>query len=433
MGTSMWRRAVAWTAGVGLAAVPLLASAGYYQWETVTPSAASGASCGNGTPFRFFINRAFSNKTVVVFEGGGACWDQLACQYKSGHLGAMNPNGVPTNYMTDPTVSLANKGISAGGFITPFSARVHPLQATQVQSWNMVYVPYCTGDVHAGNQVNVYADADAAQPTTYYHRGYVNAQAVAAWLGQNLPGQSVLMLTGFSAGSIGATANYDLLRSAMRPQRAVLLADSGFLMQVPRNATPEQAPSVRLHAMARKTWGFERPDGIVTKLHAKYPAQTDPDNLGSFALALARIYPSDRFNFLGFQADQVLPAFAYDKFYPEIAAVPYGPQRFAVYRPRWVSEMKSFVKAVEPLANVGYYMPNTRDFQESHCLTIVTFAGTGVVESGILSVGTVVDDLIGGSKTPLRVFQQNERANQGLLINGPADQLLLGSLRTVWP
>jgi len=53
----------------------------YYSWETVTLPASSGASCGNGTPYRFFVNRAlFTNATVLVYEGGGACWDQRACQ-----------------------------------------------------------------------------------------------------------------------------------------------------------------------------------------------------------------------------------------------------------------------------------------------------------------------------------------------------------------
>ena len=33
--------------------LPLFASAAsYYQWETITPAASTGASCGNGTPIR---------------------------------------------------------------------------------------------------------------------------------------------------------------------------------------------------------------------------------------------------------------------------------------------------------------------------------------------------------------------------------------------
>ena len=76
------------------ALIPATAMAGYYTWDTVTPAASTGASCGNGTPYRFFVNRttnaANMAKTVIVFEGGGACWEQNACQMKDGVLGATN-------------------------------------------------------------------------------------------------------------------------------------------------------------------------------------------------------------------------------------------------------------------------------------------------------------------------------------------------------
>ena len=67
---------------------PLGASAGYFTWDAVTLPTSTGASCGNGTPYRFFINRnPFTTKTVVIFEGGGACWEQDACRGKGGTLG----------------------------------------------------------------------------------------------------------------------------------------------------------------------------------------------------------------------------------------------------------------------------------------------------------------------------------------------------------
>ena len=70
-------------------AFPVMVHAAYFKWETVELPASSGASCGNGTPYRFFVNRTpFTSKTVVIFEGGGACWDQNACLGKgNGALG----------------------------------------------------------------------------------------------------------------------------------------------------------------------------------------------------------------------------------------------------------------------------------------------------------------------------------------------------------
>ena len=78
----------------------------------------------------------------VSYEGGGACWDQKACLGK-GKLGAANPNGIPPDYMQSANV--------AYGLVTPFTARNDPAQTVQTQSWNLVFLPYCTGDVHAGS------------------------------------------------------------------------------------------------------------------------------------------------------------------------------------------------------------------------------------------------------------------------------------------
>ena len=60
-------------AALSACVLPLAASAGYFQWEAVELPASTGASCGNGSPYRFFVNRTpFTTKTVVIFEGGGA-------------------------------------------------------------------------------------------------------------------------------------------------------------------------------------------------------------------------------------------------------------------------------------------------------------------------------------------------------------------------
>lgn len=234
------------------------AHAGFFRWEAVELPASSGASCGNGTPYRFFVNRTpFTSKTVVMFEGGGACWDQAAC--KGGTLlDAVNPDGIPANYMSD-----FNRQ-AHWGLVTPFTARIHPLQAVQTQSWNIVYLTYCTGDVHTGNKVGVYNNVDPSQPLAYYHRGAVNAKAVATWMAKNMKQPEHLMLTGFSAGGVGSAALYPAFRETLAPKKMALLSDSGPLFDVPKTATPAQAPSVLLHNKIRTVWGLDGPQGLVT-------------------------------------------------------------------------------------------------------------------------------------------------------------------------
>lgn len=414
------------------ALAPAAASAAYLQWEAVTLPASTGASCGNGTPYRFFVNKTpFTSKTVVIFEGGGACWDQNACAGKgSGPLGlsilsASNPNGVPTDYMTN-ILSVLNGGLSGvalGGLITPFSMRLHPLQSVQTQSWNIVYAPYCTGDVHTGNKVTAYSDADPANPRIQYHRGSVNGYAMAQWLGANFKQPAQLFVTGFSAGGAGSTANYAWLRNAMNPKKSALLADSGPLFQVNRTDSPDVSPSVHLHNKIRDVWGLDGADGLVTKLLTKYPYAGTVENLGSLSTGLAKIFPNDRLNFSTLQQDGIYSAFSYTSFYPEIAAAASGTPRDTLLNKKWTVEVNKWVDGMKPYPNVGYYVPFYRDLLKSHTLTTVTFAGTAIKEANISSLKVVVDDLIDGSGTPIRAFE-TQKNTQNTSVPGWLDTLL---------
>ncbi|MEK8086207.1 pectin acetylesterase-family hydrolase [Aquabacterium sp. A3] len=403
-------------------AFSLAAHAGYFQWEMVELPASSGASCGNGTPYRFFVNRTpFTSKAVVMFEGGGACWDQAAC--KGGTLlDAVNPDGIPTNYMSD-----FNRQAKLG-LVTPFTARLHPLQSVQTQSWNIVYLTYCTGDVHTGNKIAVYDNVDPAQPLSYYHRGAVNAQAVAKWMANNLPKQPAhLLLTGFSAGGVGSTALYADFRETIKPRKMALLADSGPLFDVPRNATPEQAPSVLLHNKIRGVWGLDGPNGLVTKLIGKYPNAGTADNLGSITAGIGKIFPNDRIGYANFQEDTNFSAFSYQKFYPEIANAPDEATRLSLLNQKWRQEITPWIAQMNTQPNVGYYIPNKRELNGSHCLTIVTFGGTSILDKGLLSVGTFVDNLLDGKGTPIRAFEDNPTSQRILLRDWFAD-VILGDL-----
>jgi hypothetical protein len=391
------------------------AHAGYLQWETVELPASSGATCGNGTPYRFFVNRTpFTSKTVVMFEGGGACWDQGAC--KGGTLlDAVNPDGIPTNYMTD-----WNRQAHLG-LVTPFTMRLHPLQSVQTQNWNIVYLTYCTGDVHTGNKVAVYDNVDPQNPMAYHHRGMVNAKAVAAWMAKNLKQPDKLFLTGFSAGGVGSAALYPAFREALKPKQMSLLADSGPLFDVPRNATPEQAPSVLLHNKIRTVWGLDGANGLVTELISKYPNAGSADNLGSITAGLGKIFPGDRIGYANFQEDTNFSAFSYQKFYPEIANAPDNETRLKLLNQKWRQEITPWVAQMETQPNIGYYIPNKRELNGSHCLTIVTFGGTSIVEAGLKDVGRFVDNLIDGKGTPMRAFEKNPTSQRVLLSDWFAD------------
>ena len=69
-----------------------------YNWQRVE---LPGTVCSNGSQYRFwYYDSPTSNNLLISFEGGGACWDYPTCSGQAGILGAANPNGIPTDYIT---------------------------------------------------------------------------------------------------------------------------------------------------------------------------------------------------------------------------------------------------------------------------------------------------------------------------------------------
>lgn len=374
-----------WFAGAAIALIAPLASAGYFQWELVELPAASGTSCGNGSPYRFFVNRTPLSKDVaMVYEGGGACWDQKAC-LGEGKLAATNPDGIPVDYMKSMNVAF--------GLVTPFNARNSP-QAVQTQSWNMVFLPYCTGDVHSGSKVTVYDDAYPDRPRVQYHAGAANIEAAANWLRANLGQPRHMMLTGYSAGGVGSTTTYALMRSIMAPTgKATLLADSGPLVPAPQGSAPEDYPAIKLHDTIRAVWGLDEPQGLVTRF-AGLITGFEPTNLGSVNGALARTYPDDRFGYMVFTRDTNFSAFSYEKFYSDISDAPNPVAYREALFGRWWPDLQRWAADLDGYANVDYYNPYFRNFNQSHCLTIIDFSGTGIEWAEVDSLSTFVDNAL---------------------------------------
>lgn len=381
------------------------AHAGYYTWDAVTLPASTGASCGNGTPYRFFVNKAlFTSKTVIMFEGGGACWQQGVCQGEGGILGASNPDGIPSNYLTGLTRSFL-------GLITPFTARIDPLASVQTQSWNIVYVPYCTGDVHVGNKVTVYSDADPAHPRTEYHRGDRNIVAMANWLAANLKQPDELLVTGFSAGGTGATAQYATVRNALRPKKSSLLNDSGPFFNAPLGGDANQHPSVPLHTKIREAWGLTEPTGIVPRLLTQLPGSLDANNFGNITKGLSQQFPNDRFGFATFQRDGVYSMFSYASFFDSVKNAPDDKTKFDVVNSLWMKDVNQWVADLSTLPNVGIYVPYWRGLGASHTLTVFDFGNTGVEDAGISSVKAFIDNTLDRSAPPIRVVEHDTKGD----------------------
>lgn len=155
---------------------------------------------------------------VIFLQGGGACWDFFTC-------GGAAP--------------LFDKTATTGPFGPGEFAR--DIHARYPRSWirranlppslreaTLVFVPYCTGDVHAGDRVTTYAEALPESPAvTWHHVGHANVIAFLRRLGPTFPSPRKLVVAGTSAGGFGALANYPTLRARWPAARAYLVDDSG--------------------------------------------------------------------------------------------------------------------------------------------------------------------------------------------------------------
>lgn len=374
----------------------------YYQWQTVKLAPSTGAVCGNGSQYKFFVNRVPNTRnTIIYMEGGGACWDYPSCSGQGGVRGARNPNGVPDDYM-----SLLNP---ASSLVSPFVVRVHPWSSVKTQNWNMVYVPYCTGDVYTGDKVAVYNDPSGQNaPLVWHHNGARNTRAVVAWLKNNLPRPTQMLSTGCSAGGIGSFNNYAHVRRDMAPTRGYLINDSGPAFEAPAGADPAQYPSRLLHSQIRGAWGLDQ--GPLPYLAAELPG-FDGNNLGTMYAALSAKMPGDRLGHTHFWQDLNYSAYSYERFFPEIVNAPDQATKEALLHAKWAVDTSRLNQKLQTLPNFGGYFPQYRALNDSHCTTIVDF-NHGDIQERSLELRHFISSVLDGSGPVLDASEASDAADR---------------------
>ncbi|TYZ60074.1 hypothetical protein PybrP1_008744 [[Pythium] brassicae (nom. inval.)] len=149
--------------------------------------------------FQVFPSKAQEkSKLLLIFQGGGACIDPDTCSFSIqcslGKSRTFNPN--------------------ADAYSTGVFNRSNPDNV--FRDWNVVHVPYCTGDLHVGNTLlpgndSLYASL-LSQPQclqqnlSTHMSGYENSLAALKWALANYPKPTHLIVGGASAGSLAAQA-----------------------------------------------------------------------------------------------------------------------------------------------------------------------------------------------------------------------------------
>jgi hypothetical protein len=175
-------------------------------WVEIKPGGLS--KCARGEEFSFFYRPGQSKKIVIDFIGGGACWNANTCSKKT----ATFVDSV------DYIRKRAQQGLN--GIYN------HQNPDNPIKDWNHLIIPYCTGDVHWGENDTTYTD-DQGQKFIIHHRGATNTKAALNWLTQEIHHQEKILITGCSAGSYGSIYWTPTITEIFPHAKIYQLGDSG--------------------------------------------------------------------------------------------------------------------------------------------------------------------------------------------------------------
>ncbi|MEW5248959.1 pectin acetylesterase-family hydrolase [Microbulbifer sp. 2201CG32-9] len=388
------------------------------DWQQVNLSADTGAMCGNGSPYKFFVYRVpDTSNTMFYFEGGGACWDYESCSGAAGIRGARNPNGIPDGYVQNINLlDFSNSANLATAAVSPLIYTHHPYNQFKTGEWNLVYVPYCTGDIYVGDKTEVYPDPSGQKPDLiWHHNGVRNVQAVTSWVKNNLQKPKQMVAAGCSAGSIGALLNYSKLRADMNVDYGYLIDDSGPLYRAPLNSNDNNRyPSLPLHKKVLDSWTTYTANGSPTDVNpvnmlASITPGFDKNELASLYVALSGKFPSDRLGITHFLADGNFSSYSYERFYEDIYNDPDPASRLAKLRQKWQQDtFDNLIPELEQTGNWSYYFPMYRDFNESHCTTILDLEYGEIAEHGLVLRDFLNNVVNYRGGAPLRAYESDQ-------------------------
>ncbi len=231
-------------------------------WQRIEPGGAT--TCADGSPYHFFVRDGDPARLTVFFQGGGACWSGATC----------DPQGHPSY-----RPSLASTGDPPAHGIFATERDDNPFAADTV-----LFVPYCTGDVHLGDRVQRYrlpvGSRHPGRTLRIQHKGAVNAAAALDWLFRHAAAPARIFVAGSSAGAIAAPF-YAVRLAAWAPEaRVSVLADGA-------GGYRRSATEVRPHRL----WGAL----AVVRQHAGFADLRDETfDFEALTIAAARARPRIR-------------------------------------------------------------------------------------------------------------------------------------------
>src|SRR5207253_1387507 len=155
-----------------------------------------------------------------ILDGGGACWGPVdvgggfiinTCDPANGFIDHAK-FGLNDSKNGQSWAQVYGKNPMLGGVNSPFKS-----------GFNIVRIPYCTGDVHAGNVQQSYGS----------HSGYSNVTSMLKAIYNRFPAPNTLVFEGGSAGGLGVECNLQQVRTKWPSVTLYSINDSGIPLMPP--------------------------------------------------------------------------------------------------------------------------------------------------------------------------------------------------------
>jgi hypothetical protein len=320
-----------------------------------------GAQCRDGTATGIGVSPSAtgSTKLMIFLEGGGACFNAATCAANPAHFDAT-------------TFAVQFQGVESNAGVFARGDAQNP-----VADWNMVYVPYCTGDLHAGNAPNAQVPGVLGAQQFV---GYTNMTQYLYRLVPTFPNVTQVLLTGQSAGGLGAALEYVQVARDFWGVEVDLLDDAGPLM-----GNPYLAPCLETEQAA--LFG-------LTQTVIAQDCGSDCNDPGNDLLLywehLPKAYPNARFGLIDSTGDSVIASFFG---YGAGGCTTLAPLSAAQYE----AGLLGMRYAVAPYSNIGSFLYDGID--HTTLVAAYTTRTTPGADGGTVRFEDWVGALVAGSVT----------------------------------
>lgn len=178
-----------------------------------------GAICRDGSPTGFYVHYTNSDKLLWYLEGGGACTSPGFCDFNPKNVEEAIMGAGENCLLSALGTTRKRQEPGKDGIFNTTEA------ANPFKDWNMIYVPYCTGDIHSGTRTNV-TIPNVAEPQQFV--GYRNMEKFTSRIVPTFKDKvKMVVLTGASAGGFGASMNFSMVQDSFGDVHVKVVDDSG--------------------------------------------------------------------------------------------------------------------------------------------------------------------------------------------------------------